>query len=246
MGDTLSVFMSAMAARRSLLLSEEEALAGNTLVSVETCPEFGLTTFYSFIEEHFDLFLITLRLLTPEDQELLINYFILGKTQMWLSKLNQCTQTGVSTLIRRATKVFGCMVLFGGRPTEEILARVFTAAGVENRFNVALSTMVMYYVETQSFKVVAKKFRLKRELVRKTMGKISVQLEQSTDREQCAIGSWFVSILDKHSAEGVGLTKRQLAKAGHYYHRDSELLGGFTIPVQHPDFQEFCTAIGWR
>jgi hypothetical protein len=100
-----SAYMDSITASRSMLLTEEEALAGGTTISCETTDEFGVDDIYVYCQEHFADWLRVIRVLSREQQELLLSYYLLGKTQIVLSKLLQATQTVMSFRIRMAVKL---------------------------------------------------------------------------------------------------------------------------------------------
>lgn len=124
-------FMNTIIAARSLRLSEEEGLAGNTLVSAETdqdvIPE---EEFGSWIHSNFETFIKFLRYLRPADQELLLSYYLLGKSQTQLGKIFDANQTMCSFKIRMAVKHFGAFLMLGV-PTVERMRQILTAAGLE-------------------------------------------------------------------------------------------------------------------
>src|ERR1035437_2480049 len=98
--------MQSVTDARSMLLSDEEALAGDVTLSLETCddltdPEFGVLT---FIRDNFPTFLKMLRNLKARDQDLLLSYYLLSCSQNTLSPLLNETQTGISSDIRAAIK----------------------------------------------------------------------------------------------------------------------------------------------
>ncbi len=63
-----------------MLLTEEEALEGATLLSMESDPKFHEDQkILAYIQENFPMFLRTLRFLKKEDQELLLSYYLLAK-----------------------------------------------------------------------------------------------------------------------------------------------------------------------
>ena len=67
-----SAYMDSITAERSLLLTEEEQLAGATTISLETQNEFGEDDFYVYSREHFADWLRVLRNLSLEQQEMLL------------------------------------------------------------------------------------------------------------------------------------------------------------------------------
>lgn len=96
-----NAWFESQVAQRAMMLSEEEALEGNTLVSFETNAAEQNGSYVSlYIESHFGEFLKQLRYQSPADQSLVLSYVMLKKTQSQLAKIFMSTQTIVSFQIR--------------------------------------------------------------------------------------------------------------------------------------------------
>jgi len=113
--------MDSVTSARSMLLTEEEALAGGTTISCETTDEFGVDDIYVYCQEHFADWLRVIRVVSREQQELLPSHYLLGKTQIVLSKLLQATQTVCSFRILMAVKLVGTYLMMGGAPEVETM-----------------------------------------------------------------------------------------------------------------------------
>jgi hypothetical protein len=94
-------WMDSMIAARAQMLTQEEATAGNTLVSIETTGE-GDYDFSEWIAEHPAQFFRRLRLLSGYDQDLLLSYFVAKKSQQTMVAAFQRSQTYVSLFFREA------------------------------------------------------------------------------------------------------------------------------------------------
>jgi hypothetical protein len=230
-----SVFFDNIIAQRSLLLSEEDALEGATTVSLETQAEMGELDVLSYIEDNFPEFMRTLRYLPSEDQELLLSYYLLAKTQTTLAVLYRTTQTLISTRIRMAMQRIGTYMLLGP-PTVELMRGILTETGLENLLSTPLSGIVALYAETRSFQRVAELAGLHRPDIRRVMSQAARQLNESTIAHHKALGAYIAGLIDKASATGQGFSKRKLMKQGDIYVKDPEVLGKFVIDVAHPDF----------
>src|ERR1700733_6088096 len=97
-----SVFFEAVVAQRSMLLDDETALEGCTTVSLETQSDMAESDVLTYIEGNFPEFIRNLRYLSKEDQELLLGYYVLAKTQATLAVLHRSTQTLCSARLRMA------------------------------------------------------------------------------------------------------------------------------------------------
>src|SRR5208282_4898996 len=73
-------YFDSITSARAMLLTDEEALEGQTLLSAESDPKKKEDQkILTYIQENFPMFLKILRLLKKEDQELLLSYYLLSK-----------------------------------------------------------------------------------------------------------------------------------------------------------------------
>ena len=231
-------YFDSITSARAMLLDEDEQLEGATTISLETQADLAEEDICSFITDNFDRFLKTLRFLKQEDQELLLSYYLLSKTQNTLALIHKSTQTVCSFRIRMAVKTLGTFMLVG-EPTEELLHEVLEKAGMEYSLKAPLSQIIMEYVRCRNFQQVALHFGLHRPDVRRAMSRASKALMDSKDGREAATAAWVHSLIDKVSPVGTGFSKRKAQKMGHIYMRSSEILGQFRVNIEHPDFGEF-------
>lgn len=249
-------YFESITGRRSILnsrgdhgeLDEQEVLEGRTTISLETCSELQDEDILTYINENFPDFLRIIRFLSKEDQELLLSYYILSKTQNTLALIHKSTQTVCSFRIRQAVKRIGTFMMLGA-PTEEVMAKVFEQAGLENELppnakgeRVGLSKAVTFYERTRSFQQVADMFGLHRPDIRRTMSRAAKTLGESAEPREMALAAFVHGLIDKASASGQGFSKRKISKLCHVYRNDPDLLGAFRIDVTHPDFKYLFTS----
>jgi hypothetical protein len=240
-----SPYMESISASRAMLLSEEDALEGTTTISLETCADLAEEDISSFIADNFSAFIKTIRFLKKEDQELLLSYYLLSKTQNTLALIHKSTQTVCSFRLRMAVKTLGTFMLVGGEPTEELLHEVLGNAGMErslekepNSTAPNLSAVVMAYVRCRNFQQVASQYGLHRPDVRRAMSRVSKALMDSKDGKEAAVAAWIHSTIDKANAIGVGYSKRKQAKLGHIYLQCPEITGQFRLRIEDDDFNQ--------
>jgi hypothetical protein len=230
-----SSYFEAVVAQRSVLLDEETALEGGTTISLETQTDMAESDVLTYIENHFSDFMRNLRYLSKEDQELLLTYYVLAKTQADIAVLHRSTQTLCSARIRMAMRKMSTFILLGP-PTEESLRGVFLEAQIEDLLPKPLSRVVDLYSKTRSFQRVAEVLGLHRPEVRRVMIQASKVLAAGTDTRHRAIGAYLFDLTDKASASGQGFTKRKRAKQGHMYMTDPSVLGQFRVRTSDPGF----------
>lgn len=253
-----SFYMQKITADRSLLLEEQEALEGQTLLSIETCDDLSQDDFYVYSLEHPAEWLTVLRSLSLEQQEMLLSYYCLSKTQLILGRILGSTQTVCSFRIRMAIKVAGCFVMLGGPPTVEWMHKILLKAGYENKLKKApLSEMIALYAQCQSFEQVAGKFKVKnRPDVRRTMSRAAKYLMRGDSLaknnffadgaqfdegialpEEIALGAYIFTLIDRANPNGQGISKRQRAKTARFVmFRDPKCVGEFRLRVEDPGF----------
>ena len=240
--------MDAMVASRSVLLSDEEALAGGTTISCETTDEMGEDDIYVYCQDHFADWLRVIRVLSREQQQLLLSYYLLGKTQIVLSKLLHSTQTVMSFRIRMAVKLAGTYIMMGGDPSVETMRVILIKAGLEDSLKkVALSEIIAMYAGCHSFEKIAKAYHLHRPDIRRAMSRASKHLlrgdgthqfseeTSSASPEELALGAYIFNLIDKADPSNSGTTRRQKAKTARCVFRiDPPCTGEFRIAVNDP------------
>ena len=232
-----------------MLLDDETALEGTTTVSLETQSDMAESDVLTYIEDNFAEFITTLRYLSKEDQELLLGYYVLAKTQTSLALLHRSTQTLCSARIRLAMQKMGTFIIMGP-PTPELMSEHFALTvpvsdadgtrdvALENLLAVPLSKVVELYARTRSFQRVAEVLSLHRPEVRRVMSLATKVLSESDDRRKKAIGAYLFDLIDKASASGQGFSRRKMAKQGNVFITTPAIFGEFRIDVTNPDFAQ--------
>jgi hypothetical protein len=250
-----SAYMDSITSARSMLLTDEEALAGGTTISCETTDEFGVDDIYVYCQEHFADWLRVIRVLSREQQELLLSYYLLGKTQSVLATLLHSTQTVCSFRIRMAVKLAGTYLMMGGEPSVDQLRVVLTKAGFEHSLKkVSLSEIIAEYARCRSFEKIARAHDLHRPDIRRAMSQASKHLlgkdekgetdpQLPADPEGIAVGAYIFSVIDKADPSNVGTTKRQKEKTAHCVVRvDPPCVGEFRVAVNDPRWDSLFVA----
>lgn len=208
---------------------------GATL-SLETCPEIVAEHIGTYIKENFKSFIVQLRQLNDEDQELLLSYYLLAKPQWSLALLYRSTQTVCSSKLRMAVKKLGTAALFGD-PDIDTLDTVLDKHNLNSMLDgVKTSQLVDTYRQTRSFDSTARIHGVHRPDIRRVLSNVAKELLKERDREELAIGAYIFGLIDKASATGIGFSRRKLDKHTHVYIKDSSILGRFSVDVTHPDF----------
>ncbi len=105
---------------RSLLVGDEAALEGITTISAETQASLAKLDIASCIGAEF---LKALRTLSMEEQELVLAYYVLAKTQATLAVLHRSTQTLTGARIRAAMQRLGTFIQSGKMDTERPVSK---------------------------------------------------------------------------------------------------------------------------
>jgi hypothetical protein len=224
-------YMDGVIAERALRLDPEESLEGNTLVSLESQSELAEEDILTYIQENFAGFIRILRSLKKEDQELLLSYYLLSKTQNTLATIHKSTQTVCSFRIRMAVKTLGTFIMMGGAPTVEKMHEVLTQAGLEDSLvKIDLSKVIDLYVKTRNFQKIAELHHLHRPDIRRAMSRASKQLMESTDPRENAVGVYIHSLIGERKAATI---KRQ-----HIFLKEADVCGQFRVSVEDEDFEQ--------
>jgi hypothetical protein len=232
-------YFDSITSARSMLLTEEQQLEGATTISMETTGDVTEESLRSYLEENFAQFLRHVRFLKPQDQELVLSYYILSKPQTLLGPLiASSTQTVCSFRLRTAVKVL-CLFMMMGIPSAGKMKPVLESAGLEHLMPMLpLSAAVELFGKTHSFRAIADKHGMHRPDIRRAMSRASKELLAMGGGLEQGLGAYILNLIDKANPSGVGLTKREAAKAGDIHRSDPEILGQFRMDVEDPDFDQ--------
>jgi hypothetical protein len=240
-------------ANRAVQADEQQALEGTLTISAETQGDLGEGDIGVFVHEDFPQFLRTLRFLSKEDQELLLSYYVLNKSQNSLAPIYRTTQTICSFRLREAVKRLGTFIMLG-HPTREIMSDILTNAGLERapvrilaksyykQGTYSLSLLIDAYAKARNFQTLADHYKIWRPDIRRAMSKAYKQFKSSTNNREVALGAYIFGLIDKASYYGAGKIKRQLKKQGNVYRTDPAILDQFRINAADPDFEHVFTA----
>jgi hypothetical protein len=178
------------------------AVAGDNMLSIENC-DMGEGDVYGWIQDHVAEFLGALQFLNGEDRELLLGYYLVGKSQTSLAPLHHSTQTLTSIRIREAMKRMGSILTLGA-PTTEVMAGVLHEAGLENVLAVPLSAIVALYAETRAYFLVAQRLKLHRQDIIRALKAATKQLQASGILRQEALGAYMHSLIEKADPQRQG------------------------------------------
>ena len=104
MAENSQYFESIVGHRAIAQFDEQLALEGAETVSLETQGDLVEHDYLRYVQENTAQFIRLLRWLNREDQELLLSYYLLNKTQNTLALIHQSTQTICSFRIRMAMR----------------------------------------------------------------------------------------------------------------------------------------------
>jgi hypothetical protein len=237
-------YMETVAGKRALNLTEEEALAGNTLVSAETCLDHMVTTMERTILIHPETFFANLRFLSVSDQEVLLCYYLCGKTQTNIAKalIGGHTQTLVSSAIRQALAVYALYMLHQGFPPVSFLEKHFTRMKVEtNSTGVPLSVIVATWATASGFSLdrVAGHLRIHPPKARQAIREAINVLREDPSRDNTMLLCHLLDLNDrsKRAKSGEDNTLAKPIKA-----RTSGILGQFRVRAEDPDIDQLFTS----
>jgi hypothetical protein len=233
-----SAYFESIVAQRAMLLNPDDYQGEHTL-SLETQADIVSQSIISYIHDNFGKFMEYLKFLSFEDQELLLSYYLLGKTQWSIARLHGSTQTICSFKLRLAMKRLGTYILMGVPSADKIHGILEQFGSTHFTEKIRYADLIDSYAKTRSFKAVAVQFGVKRPDVRRALSSLSKQLLAAKEAPVLALGAYVFGLIDKASAQGRGLSQREKAKICPIYRRDPALLGQFEVDVTVPDFDHF-------
>jgi hypothetical protein len=255
--------MESIAGDRAVLAyvhDEKGALDGAQLISVETDPDLQREQdIFIFINGNFAAFLGYLRNLSLRDQDLLLAYHCLRKTQTQLAPMFKTSQTLCSAGMRAAVRAMCAYIAFGGQPTEERMRPILQAVGAEEaslstrpktqhkedseylsqpgsdgkpggKTTHSLARLIAEYAETRNFRRLADRHGIHRPEIRRAFRRAAESLEAG-DREQQALAAWIRALIDKANPFGEGESKRQAAKRGDVFVSDDPRIADFRVQI---------------
>lgn len=216
---------------------EAEYLTGDNCISAETQADMMAEHIGTYIRENFDDFIKHLRLLPPEDQEILLTYYVLNRPQWCIAKLYRSTQTVCSSKLRMAMKKLGAVVIFN-IPSVDDMDPILNERGLNTQVpGVLTSALIDEYRRVHSFALVAKRFKAHRPDVRRALNHTAKTLLAQERNEELALGAYLYGLIDKASSSGQGYNQRKLDKYTHVVRKDPAILGSFRVSITDPDFE---------
>ena len=231
-------YFEAITAARSIRVADPADFKDET-ISMETQGDLARDTVGDSLRENLRDYLPHIRRLSPEDQELLLSYYLLSKPQWCLAKLYQSTQTLCSFRIRLAVKKLGVATAYNGHPTLEDLTLVLEDHNLNHLVEgVTTAALVVEYRTRRSFAAVADALRVHRPSVRKALTQAVNVLFEDPHSEHKAIGAYIHGLIDKASIQGYGFNLKKAEKLAHVFKTDPALVGAFTIDLSDPAFDD--------
>jgi hypothetical protein len=201
-------------------------LARSATASLETLS-MAESDVLMYLRDDFDGFLEHIRYLSDEDQDLLLGYYIIHKTQTQLAVVHNTAQTVCSAVLRSAIQRLD-FVIRCGPPTRETLKVIFESVGLEQtKFKVPLSEIIALYAEMHSFNGVADHFNLHRPEVRRILKATAMKLAESSDHRAKGAGAYVA-----------GLREKKVASLKYISVKTPAILGQFRINLADPDIDQ--------
>jgi hypothetical protein len=203
---------------RSLTISEEDGLA------------------FSYLEENPAKFLGMLKFLDPEEQDMLLCYFLLHRTQADLGLIFGITQTRVSAAVRLALKTMLSIAIVG-IPDEDTLREMLVRHGLEDTVaDDGLTEMILAYDELRDWTEVKVEYDFTGSLgvLVRHAGKTLLASSKMTDQ---ACGAWLIFIAGSTVEPHAGGRHRK-AMSGDIRRVDPDCVGSFTVSLDDPQWEE--------
>jgi hypothetical protein len=228
-----SLYMEAVTSARSMLQTEEEGMAGEGTVSIET--EGARTDdFYTYTQEHFPAFLRLLRFASPEEQEMVLSYYICGRSQLALGSLFGRSQTQISYKVRMAVKT---MLARFRPPTEKEISKIL------KRYRLSLDGMnaaqVVLETQTKTAERVLrehKKHGVPASAIRNLLRDIYAKMKDSPKSEEALLAVWV------HASVALPNNYRRLHRTSWCHRQDPSCLGEFRVALEDPNWTACFTA----
>jgi hypothetical protein len=239
---------------------QSEMLEGTLLVSIESQEELASASIRAFLEENPTVFFRALRKLSLPQQDLILCYYILNKTQTQLGKaVTNNSQTMTSMLLRAGINSLCAMFLWPDGPSTLIMDKIVTGIGhgtvemaktepetkmAEGYYRkspkmVRLKTaeVIALLLAHKSYDVVAKKLGVWRPELRKYLRSLTKILTGTEERDAKLLGAVLFNLVDVLPFSGKNPTKRNQRRTEDYHAKDPDCLAQFRVRFDGPGWQ---------
>jgi hypothetical protein len=182
-------------------------------LSAETVSEnSSLIDFKSFARDCPEKFFSLLEHMRPDLAEILIEYYLLGKSQSFLAKCRKQIQARAFEILRLAEQALGALIILGPHPTRDQLRPILETAGIEFTDYGTLSAMIVEYAACRDYSKLAEGRRAPLPAIRKIFRPATGTLLASKKLEEVAVGAYLKSLTHQASLTQAGFGKRHRAR----------------------------------
>jgi len=221
---------------------EQACLEGSQLISIETQDDTGPEeSVYAYVEVNFPAFLGHIRALSLQDQERVLSYYCLKKTQDHLATIFRSTQTVASFQLRAAVKCMVALVAWGGRePSVDTMEPLLQRVGCNKLGDHNLAELVLEYSYCKSFDEVAQKHGIHRPVIRRAISHASQEMTQAKHPPAVQALGWFLfKLIDRMNPRGKGPSRRALMRAGDFAVEVPAVVGVNLVRTDDPHISSF-------
>lgn len=185
----------------------------DSLLSAEALPEnASLVDFSTFAKDYPEKLFPLLSCLRPEFQEFFIEYYILHKPQSFIGRTHGCIQTRVWQALRIIEQTIGSLIILGTNPDYDTIHNILKREGLEQTQYGSLTDMIMYYVVSRNYAIVAKKMNAPTPAIRKIFRPSITKLLASKNVRAVAVGAYLRNLTHQVSLTKAGFSKRSIAR----------------------------------
>lgn len=235
--DSPSGYINRVSDKRALRLTEEQATAGNTLLSAECQPDLISDTIRECFEDNLAGFLCSLKNLPLPEQDMMVCYYLLQKSQTQVGKVFSITQTLCSQRIIRALRTIAACTMWAS-PVEHV-ATILDKNNLSGMGDGHILDYVKVFAKYKSFGMAAPQLGngVTPPMVRRDLNKLVDLLSAKHDQESLAMGAWLSTMVSEAEAREIGcsISKRQRESATVYF-KDPDGLGGHAYDITSPAF----------
>jgi hypothetical protein len=238
-------YMSQVISERSLLVDQDAALRGSALLSIETqdcCSDVDLG---DFITSNLRTVLPLMAWLLPQDKEMLLAHYVLGKPQFQIAAVQRRTQTWVGSAIREAVQRLAALVVLGP-PTDTLIEELISQAGLQEMptlLGYRMSELFCRYREIGQwdFEELADENRVDPARLRADMRAMAKKLRESPNLRESAMGIYLWSLVGNMIPKRENSWRIAEERRSVWYRKDPDCLGEFRVDVTEPGFDAFFT-----
>ncbi len=224
-------------------MSDAELLVGDATVSIETRAELSAEeNMAMFAARDRAKFLRLAEMLPDRYFDMLVSYFLIGKTQKQVGDVTGDAQAHVAFRLTLASQALAGLLRFDGIPSACVVVPILQRIGAQTiplprQLSTPTGTprlvpagdLIATYLSTRSYTAAAARHGVRRQDTRRAIREIARRLERTANLDCKCLGAILLAFAAYSSASIAGDTKREERHLCQVFRVDPDALGQFEV-----------------